>query len=165
MVQRLRRSGAVLSALFVTLLSIQVVAAGPASAATCTWPKTGYQYCSGIRHEVISSKFYEGTSQYHNGKGKQDPNLYVNGILKDKQADGECTRLRVRATNGYWPAGNIYTQPDWKVCGAGTKDVIGIFLDQAWTYPGTRIQIQHCYAYDDGAGTHCSTFFERKIPS
>lgn len=153
------------AALMVTLVTVQVFTISPASAASCSWPSTGYQYCTGVNHEVLSSKFYKGTSQYHNGKGAQSPNLYVNGALKDKQADGECTNLRVIATNSYWPAGNVYTQPDWKVCGAGTERVIGIYLDQAWTYPGTNIQIQHCYAYNDGAGRFCTTFFERNVPS
>jgi hypothetical protein len=148
-----------------TVTSVQLATSGPASAATCSWPKTGYQYCSGISHEVLSSKFYKGTSQYYNGNGDHAASIYFNGALKDKLADGECTNLRIIATNSYWPAGNVYTQPDWKVCGAGNEEVIGIYLDQAWVYPGTHVEVQHCYAYNDGANRFCSTFWERTLPS
>lgn len=167
MVRSMVRLGAGVCTMLVTMMSLQVLTGPPAHAASCSWPKKGYQVCTGIRHEVLSSKFYKGTSSYFNGKGGQSPSLYVNGKLKDKQADGRCTWLRVRATGPYWPESNpnIYTQPKWKVCGAGNEKVIGIQLDQAWTYPGTTLKIQHCYAYNNGAGIFCSTFFKRTIPT
>lgn len=151
-----------------TIVSIEVVLSGPAAAATCQAVGSGlnrHQYCSGIRNEVLSSKFTKGTASYYNGKTQNvDASIYFNGLLTDKQADGRCTYVRFVATNSYWPDGNVVTSKDLRVCGKGTHKVIGFTIDQAYTYPGTKVQIQHCWAPQGGKGTYCTTMYQRTIP-
>ena len=151
-----------------TIVSMQVGLAGPASATTCQMVGSGlsrHQYCTGIRNEVLSSKFTKGTASYFNGKTQNvDASIYFNGLLTDKQADGRCTFVRFIATNAYWPNGNVVTSPDLRVCGKDNHKVLGFTIDQAFTYPGTKVQIQHCWAPQGGKGTYCTTMFQRTIP-
>ena len=143
-----------------SLVAVQSATMSPAAAASCSTSGPSndrYQYCTGIRHEVLAAKFTSGTSSWF----IQGRTLYVNGRLTDKAADGKCTWMRIRVTNAYWPDGNVYTQPSWKVCGAGNSKVVGIRLDQAWMYPG-RVQIQHC-SLTGGARIECPTIFSRNV--
>lgn len=160
------RSLATLLSMLLAGVCLQFVAASSASAVECQMVGEGmsrHQYCTGLRHENLGSKFFKGTSSYFNGKKQNvDASIYINGVLKDKEADGNCTWLRIRAVNSYWPNGNVYSSKEWKVCGAGEKKILGITIDQAWTYEGTRVSVQHCQ--DFGSQKACSTFFERKIP-
>lgn len=167
MTSRISRGATALLSLLVAGLSLQLVVAPTAGATTCSTVGSGlnrHQHCSGLHDEFIGSKFFKGTADYYDGRTQNvEASIEVIGKLKDKAADGNCTWVRFIATNSYWPNGNVVTAPKYKVCGAGTSKVIDVYIHGAYTYPGTKIVVQHCQ--DFGQQKACSTFFQRKIPS
>src|SRR5688500_13558468 len=119
MINKLVRTGLAVVTAVAAMLSLQVVFASSASAESCQWVGSGlnrHQYCTGVNHEVLSAKVSQGTVSYFNGTTQNvEASIYFNGVLKDKLADGRCTWLRWKATNAYWPNGNITTSDKLKV--------------------------------------------------
>ncbi|MGZ4455185.1 MAG: hypothetical protein ACXVWV_04335 [Nocardioides sp.] len=164
---RTSRGAAASLALLLAGLFLQVVGAPGASATTCQMVGSGqsrHQYCSGLHDEFIGSKFYKGEASYFNGQTQNvEASIYLVGKLKDKEADGNCTWLQFTVYNSYWPNGNTVTSPKYKICGAGTVKTLAFDIHGAYTYPGSKVVVQHCQ--DFGSQKSCSAFYTRKIPS
>lgn len=155
-------------ALSVVLLSVGLIGvSAPAQAATCQWvqpggPHTRYEYCSGVNSYYTGSQFTQGETSFYPDPVNDNPSIYLSGRLADIAADTFCTKIRFKSTNNQWPDGNTVSDPDWKVCGNGSSKVIGIMVDDAYTYSGSKIEFQHCR--DSNVGWICKTFFTRTIP-
>lgn len=165
---RVLRGAAASLALLVAGLSLQVVAAPIAGATSCSMVGSGlsrHQHCTGLRHEYIGSKFSKGTADYFDGQTQNvEASIEVFGRLKDKVADGNCTWLRYKVTNSYWPNGNIVTSKKYRVCGAGESKKLDVYIHGAYTYPGSKVEVQHCQNFHEHNQNVCTTFFKRHIP-
>ncbi|MCW2794097.1 MAG: hypothetical protein JWO76_3195 [Nocardioides sp.] len=145
---------------------LQLTGASAANATvSCFDAGTGqnkHEHCDGLHDEYLGSKF-TGTADFWDGTiQNQETQLLINGSLKDKVVDGNCTWMRAFVKSNYWPDGNYLNDPKWKNCNDSKALPVGMDLHGAWTYPGAKIEIQHCQEF--GAQQDCTTFFTRKVP-
>ena len=169
MFSRMTRPVVASAALLLAGLSLQVVTASTASATTCSMVGSGlnrHQYCSGLHHEYLGSKFSKGTAVYYDGRTHNvEASIDVIGRLADKARDGNCTWLRLKVTSPTWPQGNIVTNKKYKRCDGDPAKNMELYIHGAYTYPGSKVEVQHCQRFRKYNQTVCDTFFKRTIPS
>jgi hypothetical protein len=131
----------------------------PAQAETCSWSYGGQgyseQFCSGIHHEYLGSKVYQGTATYVPGTAQFNPALTMSAVVKDKLADGNCAWVRYRVSNVYGTTND--NTP--KVCGAGNEKSFN--LDLGWKVQnGGTVTFFLC---QEGAVGCAASFYQRSF--